>query len=67
MASVDLDLVLRLERSMLTSWPALSVAFDGDWVIRLADGVTKRSNSVTCLGADDSDLECSSRSGGADL
>lgn len=42
---------------MLTSWPALSVAFDGDWVIRLADGVTKRSNSVTCLGADDRDLD----------
>ena len=42
---------------MLTSWPALSTAFDGDWVIRLADGVTKRSNSVTCLGDDDTDLE----------
>lgn len=42
---------------MLTSWPALSVAFDGDWVIRLADGYTKRSNSVTCLGDDDVDLE----------
>ncbi|MEM7044922.1 MAG: GNAT family N-acetyltransferase [Pseudomonadota bacterium] len=41
---------------MLTSWPALSVAFDGDWVIRLADGVTKRSNSVTCLAADDAEL-----------
>jgi len=42
---------------MLTSWPALSTAFDGDWVIRLADGVTKRSNSVTCLAADDADLD----------
>lgn len=49
--------VLRLERSMLTSWPALSTAFDGDWVIRLANGVTKRSNSVTCLGSDASDLD----------
>ncbi len=48
--------IARLERSMLTSWPALSTAFDGDWVIRLADGVTKRSNSVTCLGCDDRDL-----------
>ena len=56
MASVDLSVVARLERSMLTSWPALSIAFDGDWVIRLADGVTKRSNSVTCLAADDADL-----------
>lgn len=47
----------RLERSMLTSWPALSTAFDGDWVIRLARGHTKRSNSVTCLAADDVDLD----------
>ncbi len=51
------DRILRLERAMLTSWPALSAAFDGDWVIRLADGMTKRSNSVTCLGADDADLD----------
>ena len=49
--------VLRLERSMLTSWPALSTSFDGDWVIRLARGVTNRSNSVTCLGDDPSKLE----------
>lgn len=56
MANVDLDLVARLERSMLTSWPALSTAFDGDWVIRLADGYSNRANSVTCLGSGDSDL-----------
>lgn len=49
--------MLRLERSMLTSWPALSTSFDGDWVIRIADGMTKRSNSVTCLGSDPSDLD----------
>ncbi|MEZ5933170.1 MAG: GNAT family N-acetyltransferase [Alphaproteobacteria bacterium] len=42
---------------MLTSWPALSTAFDGDWVIRLANGYTKRANSVTCLAADDRDLD----------
>lgn len=42
---------------MLSSWPALAVAFDGDWVIRLADGVTKRSNSVTCLGSENGDLD----------
>ncbi|MGI9488313.1 MAG: GNAT family N-acetyltransferase [Geminicoccaceae bacterium] len=51
-----MEMIERLERSMLTSWPALSTAFDGDWVVRLADGVTKRSNSVTCLATDDSDL-----------
>ena len=62
MVGVDLDgdesgLVARLERAMLNSWPALSLAFDRDWVIRMADGYTKRSNSVTCLGADDTDLD----------
>lgn len=57
MAGVDLDLVARLERSMLTSWPALSTAFDGDWVIRLADGYSNRANSVTCLGKGSSDLD----------
>ncbi len=62
MAGTNLDsepggTVALLEKSMLTSWPALSTSFDGDWVIRLANGVTKRSNSVTCLGADASDLE----------
>jgi GNAT superfamily N-acetyltransferase len=57
MVEIDLTRVARLERTMLTSWPALSTAFDGDWVIRLADGVTKRSNSVTCLGPDDQALD----------
>lgn len=42
---------------MLTSWPALSTSYDGDWVIRLAEGHTKRANSVTCLGSDSSDLD----------
>jgi len=62
MAGVDLSsesgtTIALLERSMLTSWPALSTSFDGDWVIRLAKGVTKRSNSVACLGNDPADLE----------
>ena len=42
---------------MLSSWPALSTSFDGDWVIRLSEGHTKRSNSVTCLSDDPTDLE----------
>ncbi|MGI9436726.1 MAG: GNAT family N-acetyltransferase [Geminicoccaceae bacterium] len=46
-----------MERAMLSSWPALSTAYDGDWLIRLSKGVTKRSNSVVCLGSDDKDLE----------
>lgn len=42
---------------MLSSWPALSTLYDGDWIIRLADGYTKRANSVTCLGNDATDLD----------
>jgi GNAT superfamily N-acetyltransferase len=57
MVGVDLHVVARLERAMLTSWPSLSVVYDGDWVVRLADGYTKRANSVTCLGGDDTDLD----------
>lgn len=53
MADVDVEVVARLERAMLNSWPSLSVIYDRDWVIRLADGYTKRANSVTCLGSDD--------------
>jgi ribosomal protein S18 acetylase RimI-like enzyme len=51
------DRVLRLEQAMLNSWPSLSVIYDRDWVLRQADGYTKRANSVTCLGSDDADLD----------
>lgn len=57
MGGIDLKAVARLERAMLNSWPALSIVHDIDWVVRLADGYTKRANSVTCLGADDSALD----------
>lgn len=43
---------LGLEAAFLSAWPALSVAFDGQWVARLAAGYSKRANSVVCLGAD---------------
>ncbi len=51
MAMADPSSIARLERALLTSWPALSVAFDDDWVIRMANGYTKRANAVSCLGA----------------
>jgi len=57
MAEVELEVIRRLERAMLNSWPALSVVLDGGWVIRLADGYTKRANSVTCLDPDDMDVD----------
>lgn len=44
------DRVRRLEQAGVNSWPALSTVLDGPWVIRLADGVTKRANSINTLG-----------------
>ena len=40
----------RIEEACLNGWPALrEVVFDG-WLIRLADGYTRRTNSVNLLG-----------------
>jgi len=45
------DLVKRVEEACLNGWPALrEVVFDG-WLIRLADGHTRRTNSVNLLSA----------------
>jgi GNAT superfamily N-acetyltransferase len=39
-------MITRIEEISMNSWPALqTVLFDG-WVLRFADGVTKRSNSI---------------------
>jgi ribosomal protein S18 acetylase RimI-like enzyme len=48
-----------LEELSLNGWPSLqTVLYDG-WLLRFADGYTKRSNSVSAIyrGGDDSDLE----------
>jgi ribosomal protein S18 acetylase RimI-like enzyme len=42
-------MILRLEEISLNAWPALeTIHYDG-WVIRYANGVTKRSNSVNAI------------------
>jgi ribosomal protein S18 acetylase RimI-like enzyme len=47
----DIHLVKRVEEACLNGWPALrEVVFDG-WLIRLADGHTRRTNSVNLLSA----------------
>jgi ribosomal protein S18 acetylase RimI-like enzyme len=47
----DIHLAKRVEEACLNGWPALrEVVFDG-WLIRLADGYTRRTNSVNLLSA----------------
>ena len=52
-----------LEQRSFSSWPALEQTAHRGWVIRLADGYTKRANSVTALafsagGLDESIAYC---------
>ena len=45
----DIHLAKQVEEACLNGWPALrEVVFDG-WLIRLADGYTRRTNSVNLL------------------
>jgi GNAT superfamily N-acetyltransferase len=47
----DIHLAKRVEEACLNGWPALrEVVFDG-WLIRLAGGYTRRTNSVNLLSA----------------
>jgi ribosomal protein S18 acetylase RimI-like enzyme len=47
----DIHLAKRVEEACLNGWPALrEVVFDG-WLIRLADGHTRRTNSVNLLSS----------------
>ncbi|KAK3369606.1 acyl-CoA N-acyltransferase [Lasiosphaeria ovina] len=41
------SLIRRVEEAFFGAWPALAHGFDDGWVLRFADGYTKRSNSVT--------------------
>src|SRR5205085_10567633 len=44
-------LAMRVEEVCLNAWPALQeIHYDG-WLIRLADGQTRRTNSVNALAA----------------
>lgn len=38
-----------IEELSLTAWPALQAVYDGGWVLRFADGYTRRANSVNPL------------------
>lgn len=51
------DLIRRHEEFSLSAWPALHTVYDDGWVLRLAEGYTRRSNSVNPLYASSSDLD----------
>lgn len=41
--------VKAFERAGLDAWPGIEVEWDGAWVLRSANGYTKRANSLQCL------------------
>jgi GNAT superfamily N-acetyltransferase len=45
-----------IEMLSLNAWPAFETIRYGEWILRFADGYTKRANSVTTLGGVQSDL-----------
>lgn len=55
---VEPALIARIERAALWAWPPRETAHDDGWLLRAADGHTKRANSVQALVfAADSDVE----------
>ncbi|GAB3646472.1 GNAT family N-acetyltransferase [Glycomyces tarimensis] len=49
--------ILRLERLLAASWPALESFESGGWLLRYSDGFTRRANSVLALVVPDAGLE----------
>src|SRR5687767_8881477 len=43
---LPLESVAEIEGIALDAWPGLEVAQDGGWLLRFAQGVTRRANSV---------------------
>jgi N-acetylglutamate synthase len=45
----DLNLVRDVEERLVNAWPGLQTLLVGDWVLRFADGYSKRANSASPL------------------
>ena len=52
---MSLPSVHAIETAALKAWPGLEVAHDGSWVLRAANGYTKRANSVQSFNPADDD------------
>ena len=51
------DLIRRHEEFGLSAWPALYTVYDDGWLLRFADGYTRRSNSVNPIYPSSGDLD----------
>lgn len=49
MAGVSREAILRLEERSFNAWPALEVALVEGWLLRFAEGYSKRANSASAL------------------